>query len=99
MIADPADCSLQFDPVGRNRFDARSCDIVKAYLARAAVSYQNVAAPAGSLARLRIGDTEIAAVDPRLVSGAARADAIAGFQAQAKAWHAVSEEAYYATRG
>ncbi|HET9426814.1 MAG TPA: MFS transporter [Allosphingosinicella sp.] len=85
VIADPSDCSLQFDPVGRNRFDARSCDIVKAYLARAAVSYQNVAAPAGSLARLRIGDTEIAAVDPRLVSGSARADAIAGFQAQAKA--------------
>ena len=85
VIADPADCSLQFDPIGRNPFDSRSCDIVKAYLARAAVSYQNVAAPAGSVARLRIGDTELQAVDPRAVAGPARAEAIAAFQAQAKA--------------
>jgi MFS family permease len=85
VIADPADCSLQFDPIGRNRFDARSCDIVKSYLARAAVSYENVAAPAGSVARLRIGDTELASVDPRLVAGPARAEAITAFQAQAKA--------------
>ena len=85
VIADPADCSLQFDPIGRNRFDSRSCDIVKAYLARAAVSYENVAAPAGSLARLRIGDTEIPAVDPRAVAGPERTEAIVRFQAQVKA--------------
>ena len=85
VIADPADCSLQFDPIGRNRFDSRSCDIVKAYLARAAVSYENVAAPAGSLARLRIGDTEIPAVDPQAVAGPDRAEAIVRFQAQVKA--------------
>ena len=85
VIADPADCSLQFDPIGRTRFDSRSCDIVKAYLARAAVSYENVAAPAGSLARLRIGDTEIPAVDPRAVAGPERTGAIVRFQAQVKA--------------
>jgi len=85
VIADPADCSLQFDPIGRNRFDARSCDIVKAYLARASVSYQNDESPAGSVARLRIGDTEIASVDPARVTGPARAEAITDFQSHAKA--------------
>jgi TRAP-type mannitol/chloroaromatic compound transport system substrate-binding protein len=39
---------------------------------------------------------ETAAADPL----ARRAyDSLRAFQAQAKAWHAVSEEAYYATRG
>ena len=85
VIADPNDCSLQFDPVGRNRFDARSCDIVKAYLARGSVSYENVEAPAGSVARLRIGETEIVSVDPARVTGRARAEAITAFQGQAKA--------------
>src|SRR5687767_3255652 len=56
VIADPADCSVQFDPVGRNKFDARSCDIAKSYLAKASVSYDNVAAPAGTVASIRIGD-------------------------------------------
>src|SRR5688572_16244788 len=39
VIADPADCSFQFDPIGKNRFDSRSCDIAKSYLAKAGISY------------------------------------------------------------
>lgn len=85
VIADPADCSVQFDPVGRNKFDARSCDIVKSYLAKAGISYANVAAPAGSLARLKIGDTLIPSVDPNAVTGPQRAEAIKAFQAQGTA--------------
>ncbi len=85
VVADPADCSFQFDPIGRNRFDSRSCDIAKAFLARAGISYANEAAPAGTVARLRIGGTEIAAPDPRSVTGPERAAAIAGFQAEAQA--------------
>jgi predicted MFS family arabinose efflux permease len=85
VVADPADCSVQFDPVGRNRFDARSCDIAKSYLAKAGISYSNVAAPPGTVARLAIGDTVIPAVDPRVVSGPARAAAIKTFGEQAKA--------------
>ena len=85
VIADPADCSFQFDPVGRNRFDARSCDIAKAFLARAGVSYANVEAPVGTVAQIRIGDTVIPAVDPRTATGEARAAAIAAFQAEANA--------------
>jgi MFS family permease len=85
IVADPEDCSVQFDPVGRNKFDARSCDIAKSFLARTGISYTNVDAPAGTLALLRIGGTTIPSIDPRAVSGAARADAIKAFQGQATA--------------
>ncbi|WP_129641063.1 MFS transporter [Peristeroidobacter agariperforans] len=57
VIADPADCSFQFDPVGKSAF-TRSCDVVKSSLARAGVPYDNEAAPAGSVARVRIGTGE-----------------------------------------
>ena len=85
ILADPDDCSVQFDPVGKNKFDARSCDIAKSYLAKAGVSYTNVEAPAGTAAQLRIGDSVIPSVDPRTVSGPARAAAIKSFQGEATA--------------
>lgn len=54
VVADPADCSFQFDPVGKKAF-TQSCDVVKSSLAKAGVPYDNEAAPAGSVARVRIG--------------------------------------------
>jgi MFS-type transporter involved in bile tolerance (Atg22 family) len=54
VIADPASCSFQFDPVGRTVFN-QSCDVAKAALARAGVGYENEPAPAGATARVRIG--------------------------------------------
>jgi MFS family permease len=54
VVADPADCSLQFDPVGKSAFRT-SCDIAKTALARAGVPYSNEAAPAGSIAQVQIG--------------------------------------------
>ena len=57
--ADPADCSLQFDPVGKKVF-VSSCDIARSILANAGVSYDNQHAAAGSGAVVRVGDTEIA---------------------------------------
>ena len=56
--ADPADCALQFDPVGKTVFDS-SCDIAKSYLAKAGVTYANIAAPAGSTAEVRIGEVVV----------------------------------------
>ena len=56
--ADPADCALQFDPVGKTVFDS-SCDLAKSYLAKGGVTYANVAAPAGSVAEVRIGETAV----------------------------------------
>ncbi len=80
VIANQNECSFQFDPIGRNRFDARSCDIAKSYLARASVSYANVDAPAGTVASIRIGDSVIDGVDPGALSGDAKKAAIAAFQ-------------------
>jgi hypothetical protein len=85
VIADPDDCSVQFDPVGKYKFDARSCDIAKSYLAKAGVSYTNVEAAPGTVAQLKIGGTVIPVVDPRAVTGTERADAIKAFQGQASA--------------
>ncbi|MFO1425429.1 MAG: MFS transporter [Steroidobacteraceae bacterium] len=54
VVADPADCSFQFDPVGKTAF-TRSCDVAKAALSRAGVPYSNRPAAAGSVARVEIG--------------------------------------------
>jgi MFS family permease len=55
VVADPGDCSFQFDPVGKKTF-TRSCDVAKSALAKAGVPYASESAPAGSVARVRIGD-------------------------------------------
>ena len=62
VVADPAACSLQFDPVGKAQF-ASSCDIAKSTLANAGISYDNEAAPAGSLAKIRVGDAVVESVE------------------------------------
>ncbi len=54
VIADPADCSVQFDPVGKASF-VSSCDIAKSTLANAGVSYRNEAGAPGQPALVRIG--------------------------------------------
>jgi MFS family permease len=54
VIADPDDCSFQFDPVGKKAF-TKSCDVAKSVLARAGVPYENEQAPQGSVAKVRIG--------------------------------------------
>jgi MFS family permease len=83
VVADQDQCSLQFDPVGRNKFDQRSCDIAKSFLAKAGVSYANAAAPAGAAAELMVGGTSLPVPDPRGLGGPERAAAIKGFQTQA----------------
>ena len=69
VAADPATCALQFDPVGKTAF-ASSCDLAKTVLSNAGVSYSNVAAPAGSLAVVRIGGAEVASVEGQGLAGA-----------------------------
>ncbi|MFN3520966.1 MAG: MFS transporter [Phenylobacterium sp.] len=59
VVADPDDCSLQFDPVGKASF-VSSCDIAKTVLANAGVSYRNSAAAPGEAAQVRIGDVIVA---------------------------------------
>jgi len=62
VIADPATCALQFDPVGKTAFTS-ACDIAKSALATAGVSYENRAAPAGSVAVVQVGAAQLASFD------------------------------------
>ncbi|HVI31201.1 MFS transporter [Phenylobacterium sp.] len=62
VVADPADCSLQFDPVGKAQF-VTSCDIAKSTLANAGVSYSNQAGVAGAPAQVRVGNNVIPSAD------------------------------------
>jgi MFS family permease len=90
VIADPGECSIQFDPIGKNKFDSTSCDIAKSYLAKAGVSYTRVDAPPGTVAQIRSGETTLAAPDPKVVTGADRKAAITAFQGKAKALFAAA---------
>lgn len=62
VVADPATCAVQFDPVGKAAF-ASSCDLAKNVLSNAGVSYDNVAAPVGTPSVVRVGSVEIASVE------------------------------------
>lgn len=84
VIADPATCALQFDPIGKATFSS-SCDLAKSVLSNAGVSYANAAAPAGSVAVVRIGATEVASADARTLDPAALAAARADVDGRIKA--------------
>ena len=83
VLAHGEECSLQFDPIGKNTFDATSCDIAKAYLARNGINYSNVDAPAGTLAQVSIGGgAAVTAPDPTAHDEAGLAAAIEDFQTE-----------------
>jgi Sugar (and other) transporter len=58
VVADPDECSFQLKLTGTESFTS-SCDIAKAALVSRSVNYDNVDAPAGTPAQVRIGDTVI----------------------------------------
>ena len=58
VTADPAECSFQFNPTGTVKFTS-SCDIAKQRLASASVSYDNIEAPAGTPAIIKVGETVV----------------------------------------
>jgi MFS family permease len=78
VVANPADCSFQFNPTGAARFTT-SCDVAKQGLAKAGLSYRNVEAADASVAVVHIGATSVpsylakgpqAALEERRFSGA-----------------------------
>ena len=71
VVADPADCSFQFNPTGTVSF-TNGCDIAKAALARASVVYAQENAAPGTPASVRIGDKTIPSVDTAKAGPAAR---------------------------
>jgi MFS family permease len=84
VVSDPAECSFQFDPIGKNKFDSTSCDIAKSFLAKAGVTYTRVDAVPGTVAQIRLGDATLTTPDPKVLKGKERAAAIADFQKKAK---------------
>lgn len=62
VIADPNECSFQFNPTSTAKFTS-SCDIAKAALVAKGVPYKNEVAPAGTIAQIKIGDTVIESYD------------------------------------
>jgi MFS family permease len=64
VIADPADCAFQFDPIGRQTF-ASSCDVAKSHLAGAGISYESRPAPAGAMAVVQVGQVAVPSFDGR----------------------------------
>ena len=66
VAADPATCSFQGSPIAREIDFLTPCDIAKRTLAQAYVPYKNVAAPAGTVATIKIGDKTISAPTGKL---------------------------------
>ncbi|MGI6244948.1 MAG: MFS transporter [Pseudochelatococcus sp.] len=91
VLADPRECSFQFNPVGTAQFTS-SCDIAKSFLARNSVNYENVAAPTGTIASIRVGERTFASFDTRALSAEERTARTAQFQAELTA--AIREAGY-----
>lgn len=85
VTVDVSECSVQFDPVGKNKFDKSSCDIAKNFLAKSGVSYSQTNAPAGTIASVKLGEKVIAAPDAKTLTGDAKKKAIEDFQKAVKA--------------
>ncbi|UUC49016.1 MHS family MFS transporter [Pseudomonas citronellolis] len=81
VMADPATCTFQFDPVGKAKFDS-PCDKAKTLLVKGGVPYSTQAAPAGSELVVSVGEKRIEGFDAAAL-GAAVKDA--GYPTQADA--------------
>ncbi len=81
VSADPAQCSVQFDPVGKAQFRT-ACDILKSSLVSAGVPYRNQAAPAGAPAIASVGGQTVSSVDGRALAPAALKTARAAVSAR-----------------
>ncbi len=84
VLAAPADCSLQFDLIGKAKFFS-SCDVAKGALASLGIPYRNEAAQPGTAAIVRIGTAALASPDGRGLSGEAFAGKKTTFSAALKA--------------
>ncbi len=82
VTADPNECSFQFNPVGTSKFTS-SCDIAKSALVARSVNYQNAAAPAGTVASVKVGDQTIPANTPDFAKVLGEAIAKHGYPASA----------------
>jgi MFS family permease len=82
VVADPSECSFQFNPVGVAKFTT-SCDIAKSELVRRSVNYTNVEAPKGTKASVKIGEQTIATDTPNFAQVLGQAITSHGYPASA----------------
>ena len=82
VIAAPADCSLQFDLIGKAQY-VSSCDIAKSALTSTGIPYKNEAAAEG-FARVKIGAEDVASPDGRMMNAADLASAKKDFDLRLK---------------
>ena len=82
VTADPSECSFQFKATGVEKYTT-GCDNIKAALVGLSVNYNNVTAPAGTKASVKIGDQTIAADAPDLAKAIAAAVKTHGYPASA----------------
>ncbi|WP_343593506.1 MFS transporter [Paracidovorax wautersii] len=68
IVADPAECSFQFNPTGTAKFTS-SCDVAKQVLAASSVSYDNEVAAPGTTAVIKIGPATIPSYSAKGISG------------------------------
>lgn len=66
VVANPAECSFQFNPTGTAKFTS-SCDIAKQVLAASSVNYESVEGT--GTAQVKVGDTVIMSYDAKQFSG------------------------------
>lgn len=62
VVADPATCSFQFDPIGKAKF-LNSCDIAKSALVKSGISYKNDNAAPGTIAVVKVGDKAVSSFE------------------------------------
>jgi MFS family permease len=74
VTADPSECSFQFKATGTEKYTT-GCDNIKSALVNLSVNYDNVAAPKGTPASVKIGDTALAgtAATPAAIAAAVKA--------------------------
>jgi MFS family permease len=76
LIADPSECSFQFNPTGTAKFTS-TCDIAKQALANASVNYESV--DGSGAARVQVGEVTLLADDSAFKSKLGDAIAAAGY--------------------
>ncbi len=85
IYANEAECSFQFDPVGRNRFDSTGCDVARAFMTRAGASYESRPTAIGERgAEVHVGLGIVRIPDVGALQGEERAAAITEFQTEAR---------------
>jgi MFS family permease len=78
VTADPADCNVLFDPVGGRVFKS-SCDVARNALIASSVNFKMEDGPAGSVAKVTVGDKSFDSINGNGLESKAFADQRAVF--------------------